>query len=526
LLFAQTEYGAVALFTSNTPGGAIARRLLPFAFAVPAFLGALRLWGEKLRVFNADLGVTIMVLLCIAAFGALIWWNALILNRADERRRQAEEGLQRAHDELEVRVRERTSDLCRANEALRAEISERRRAEQRIREQAEEKTKLEEQFLRAQRMESLGALASGIAHDLNNALVPILMGSQLLRDDPTNEKQRLACLEMILGSGQRCTQMVRQIVSFARGSRTETTSLQLRPLLTEMVKIVSDTFPKSIGVRCLVPKDLSEIQGDPTELHQVLMNLCVNARDAMPNGGELRFSAENVAPLSDLLRSRPEVRPGHYILLSVADTGTGIPSELVPRIFEPFFTTKAPDKGTGLGLSTVASIVKKHNGFVEVESEVGKGTKFKIFLPAIQATPAAPKPKTAALPVGQGELILVVDDEKMVVELARTTLENYGYRVITAPNGLEAITRFEAHKDEIRLLVTDTDMPFLDGIKSIEAILEIKPDMPVILASGGTRDTELRLRMNSSRLFVISKPYDVDQLLIGVARALHPERHL
>lgn len=521
LLFAQTDAYEVALFVSNTPGGCIARRLLPFAFAVPALLGALRLWGEKLRIFNPEFGVTLMVLLCIAAFTALIWWNAVVLNRADRRRCRAETELKKAHDELEIRVQERTGELLKTNEALRAEIAERHRAEQRIREQAEEQKKLEEQFLRAQRMESLGALAGGIAHDLNNALVPILMGSQLLHDNDDNKAERQACLELIGSSAQRCTQMVRQIVNFARGSRGQTAAFQLRHLITEMTKIARDTFPKAISVRSQVETELWNIEGDATELHQVLMNLCVNARDAMPQGGQLTLAAENINLAADAVRARPDARPGRCILLSVSDTGTGIPPEVVTRIFEPFFTTKGPDKGSGLGLSTVANIVKKHRGFVEVESEVGKGTTFKIFLPATESAQAEEAtPKHTALPEGRGELILVVDDEQVVLELAKTTLVNYGYRVLTAPNGLEALACFEAHRDEIRLLVTDTDMPFLNGLNAIQAIQKIKPHIPIIVASGATRDTHHLRRIDTTHLIALGKPYNVDQLLHAVAAAL------
>jgi signal transduction histidine kinase/ActR/RegA family two-component response regulator len=520
MLFAQTDVGAVALFVSNTTGGMIARRLLPVAFAIPALLGALRFWGEKHGLVNSEMGVTMMVLACIAIFTVLIWWNAVLLNRADCRRLEAEAKLRAAHDELELRVQERTAELLESNRTLRAEISERQKAEARAREQAEEKRKLEVQFLRSQRMESIGALAGGIAHDLNNALVPIMMGSQLLLESAAIPADQQRVLDLIATSGQRCSEMVHQILSFARGTRAETGAVAVRHLIKEMAKIARDTFPKSIRIQCQIPNDLWNVPGDATELHQVLMNLCVNARDAMPQGGELVLDARNVVISAHESALHGHAGPGDYVVLTVGDTGTGIPQEVLPRIFEPFFTTKAPEKGTGLGLSTVATIVKRHSGAVEVQTQPGKGTQFRVYLPAA----AAEQPKEAeakpALPAGGGEVILVVDDEQLVLELARTTLENYGYEVLTASNGIEAIAAFESRKAEIQLLIMDTDMPFLDGLSAIRSIQKIAPELPIILASATKQDTSALAGVKLPGLTRLAKPYGVDQLLTSVAAVL------
>ncbi|HWD17636.1 MAG TPA: response regulator [Verrucomicrobiae bacterium] len=382
-----------------------------------------------------------------------------------------------------------------------------------------EKKKMEAIFLRAQRMDSIGALAGGIAHDLNNALAPVLMSADLLRQCEDNTS-RERFLDIISSSAQRATGMVKQILGFARGSRQPIGPIMLTHAVRDMAKIVRETFPKSITISVNLPdKDLWQVQGDATELHQLLLNLCVNARDAMPNGGQLKLSARNLMVQPDESGVSGH-QPGPYVVIAVSDTGTGIPPEVLPRIFDPFFTTKLPDKGTGLGLSTVASIVKNYGGFIDIKTEAGKGTEFQMHLPAIPtAPPIAASAEEPALPVGHGELILVVDDEEAVCELAKSTLESYGYRVITAQNGVHGLASFEAHKNEIRLLVTDTDMPVLDGMTAVRAIKQMRPDLPVIVASGGARDTE-ELRHEDSALKRLAKPFSLEQLLIAVDLAI------
>jgi signal transduction histidine kinase/CheY-like chemotaxis protein len=492
-LFAQTDSPTIALFASQTPGGVTARRLLPVAIGLPALLGAVRLWGEKLRLYDSEFGTTLMVVVAMAVLTVLIWWNAVLLNRADTQRRAAEEALKKAHDDLELRVQERAAEVL----------------------------KLQEQFLRSQRMESIGALAGGIAHDLNNALAPILMAGQLMEEAQATELDRKRFLELIMASAHRCSQMVKQILTFARGSRGQSGSVPLRHLVTDITKLTRDTFPKSITIQARLPAGLWDVKADPTELYQVLMNLCVNARDAMPRGGQLTLSAQNMDLQAEALPPVAKAKPGAHLLISVKDTGIGMPPNVLTRIFEPFFTTKAPDKGTGLGLSTVATILDKHNGFVEVHSEVGRGTEFRLYFPAaVTGQPAEPTATEAALPLGHGELILVVDDEQSVLELARTALESYGYRVLTAANGLEAVHAFETHRADIRLVITDTDMPFADGIETIRVIQGMKSDIPMIVASGSSRDTEFLHRLGRDHVLTLSKPYGVQQLLVAVAEAL------
>jgi two-component system cell cycle sensor histidine kinase/response regulator CckA len=315
--------------------------------------------------------------------------------------------------------------------------------------------------------------------------------------------------------------MVKQILSFARGSRGETGPVQLSHVIKEMAKIVRDTFPKSISIHVHLENDLWSTYGDVTELHQVFLNLCVNARDAMPQGGELTLCAENATFDQKNLPSHADAVPGRYVMLCVTDTGSGIPSDVLPKIFEPFFTTKEPDKGTGLGLSTVANIVRHHHGFVQVHSEIGKGTEFRIYLPATESTQVAESTtREIVLPAGHGEMILVMDDEEAVRTLAKTTLENYGYRVVTALNGLQGIARFEEHKDEIKVLVTDTDMPFMNGFSAIDSIQRLKPDISIIIASGAKRGPNDLQRIDTTHLTTLNKPYTIEQLLNAVAKAI------
>jgi two-component system cell cycle sensor histidine kinase/response regulator CckA len=383
-----------------------------------------------------------------------------------------------------------------------------------------EKKKLEAIALRAQRMDSIGSLAGGIAHDLNNALAPVLMSVDVLRICP-DDAGRERLMDIITASAQRATGMVKQILRFARG-QGGVGPLQASRLVREMAKIVQDTFPKSILISINTGgPELWQIQGDPTELHQVLLNLCVNARDAMGGHGQLTLSTQNVR-LDQQAAMQLKAAAGPYVLLSVTDTGSGIPPDVLPRIFEPFFTTKLPDKGTGLGLSTVAGIVKHHGGCIDIKTELGKGTEFKIYLPAIEsaAEELEEEPPKVTLPLGHSELILVIEDEEAVCELTKTTLENYGYRVITAHNGMEGISRFEEHKDEVRVLVTDTDMPYMDGTGAIRAIKELKPDIPVIIASGSRRDTAQTRRLDLEHLTNLGKPFSAEQLLIAVGMAV------
>ena len=379
-----------------------------------------------------------------------------------------------------------------------------------------EKKRLELEFFRAQRIESIGALAGGMAHDLNNALAPILMGLQLLQKQRPDEETR-RMLSVMEENTHRGAEMVRQVLLFSRGRDGEKEPLALGSLVREMERIVRQTFPKSINVAALVPADLWPVLGNATQLHQVLLNLCVNARDAMPRGGELTLAADNVKLSAEEARQIPNAAPGRYVMLVVSDTGCGITPELLPRIFEPFFTTKPVGKGTGLGLSTLVRIVSQHGGFVNVESERGRGATFEIYLPCatLEPTPDASRVPPSELPRGNGELLLVVDDEQSVREMVSLGLTAQGYRVITATNGAEAITAFERREGEFSLVLLDADMPVLSGKATIPLLRARAPTLPILLMSG-----ELEALADVSAIHKLAKPLQLEELLHAIAAHL------
>jgi two-component system, cell cycle sensor histidine kinase and response regulator CckA len=380
-----------------------------------------------------------------------------------------------------------------------------------------EKKRLEQEFFRAQRAESVGSLASGMAHDLNNAFAPILMGLQLLQQQRQDaETQRM--LSVMEQNTHRGADMVRQVLLFCRGSDSQRQPILLGRLLREMEQMVRQTFPRSINVAALAPADLWPVLGNATQLHQILLNLCVNARDAMPKGGELTLAADNVEFTADEAAGIPQGRAGRYVMLLVSDTGSGIPPELLPRIFEPFFTTKPADRGTGLGLSTVARIVAQHEGFLNVKSEVNRGTTFEIYLPRATVAPLAEMDPTpiAGFKRGHGELILVADDEQAVLEMVSFTLGEQGYRVITATNGAEAIAKMESNAGSVRLALLDTDMPIMNGPQTISALHAHSPSLPVVLMSG-----EIEKDAQGPNVGTLAKPFQLHELLDAVAKGLN-----
>lgn len=382
-----------------------------------------------------------------------------------------------------------------------------------------EQKKLEEQFLRAQRLESIGMLAGGIAHDLNNILAPMLMAGGLLKDKLTEPRDQ-AIVTIIEKGAQRGAGIIRQLLTFSRGHEGQKGRVELQHLIGETVNIIRETFPRQIEVSAEVPANLWAVNGNGTQLHQVLMNLCVNSRDAMPNGGRLSISADNVTLSDGQAKLNLLARPGRYVMVTVADTGSGIPKEIIDRIFEPFFTTKGVEQGTGLGLSTVLNIVKNHEGFVTVASEPAKGTEFKVYLPAINEVRADAAERTVAAPTGHGELLLLVDDEAPVREATQRVLEANRYRVVTAVNGAQALETFMPLRDDIRLVVTDMMMPVMDGPHLVLALHLVEPALKVVAMSGldhtSTPEELSALGINE----IVPKPCEARHLLLSIHRAL------
>lgn len=382
-----------------------------------------------------------------------------------------------------------------------------------------DRKRMERHFLRAQRLESLGTLAGGIAHDLNNALAPVLMSIEILKEDEA-DPARLATLDILESSVKRSADMVRQVLSFAKGAEGSWSAVNVLTIVRDVEKIAADTFPKNIVFAVKVEAEPWPIRADATQVHQVLINLCLNARDAMPNGGRLSVTVKNVSIDEIYAGMNPEARPGPYVVLRVEDTGMGMRPEVLDRIFEPFYTTKESGRGTGLGLATAHSIVQGHGGFIHVYSEKDRGSTFKVYLPAettAQAVEGAAIAQTA-LPRGHGEVILVVDDEQHIRLIAEKTLTRFGYQVRLAGNGAEAVSMYVSHQDEIAAVLTDMAMPVMDGPALIVALKAINPAVLIIGSSGLDANGLVAKAVAAGVQSFVPKPYTAEALLKLLAK--------
>lgn len=392
-----------------------------------------------------------------------------------------------------------------------------------ILEDVTERRELQEQYLRAQRMESVGMLAGGIAHDLNNILAPILLAMPLFRDKSVPESLQ-PVVDTLEQSASRGAAIIRQVLTFARGAKGEMGVVQVRHLVKEMVRMARETFPRNILFRVIHPSDLWPVRADATQLNQVLMNLSVNARDAMPNGGTMTFTMENVELGPEWVPGHEKVEPGPFLRLTVRDTGVGMSGEVLGRVFEPFFTTKEIGKGTGLGLSTVLGIVRGHGGFVQVESSPGHGTAFHLHFPALPGEVHDGEDAAAGGAMrGRGEWLLLVDDEISVLTIAQSILVRHGYHVLTAVDGAEALTVFEANAGRIALVMTDYMMPGMDGIALVQRLRGLKPGIPCVLMSGlmGAQDAARREQLRGLGIVrVLTKPFASEALLEAAAVGL------
>ena len=379
-----------------------------------------------------------------------------------------------------------------------------------------EKKLLEKQFLRTQRLESLGTLASGIAHDLNNVLTPIVGAAQLLPHTlPSIDERNQRLLQMMTDSAKRGSALVKQILTFARGMDGQRTAIQIRHLLSEIASVARQTFPKSIEIILDVDtNDLWLVLVDATQIHQVLMNLFVNARDAITTGGKILATAENLVIEAANIHQYPQFPVGSYVMITITDSGMGMDSNVLSKIFDPFFTTK--ETGTGLGLATVSGIIKAHGGFIDVESKVNQGSSFKLYLPAIASKEADEPTDKMELWDGQGCLVLVVDDELAVRQITKESLEAYNYRVLLARDGVEAIAKYVQDYAEIDVVLLDMMMPNLDTPSVMRALQRINPNVPIIVMSGSdSATTRVMIDSQGARSF-LTKPFTTADMLQAI----------
>lgn len=379
---------------------------------------------------------------------------------------------------------------------------------------------LEKQFLRAQRLESIGTLAGGVAHDLNNVLTPIMMAVALLsRRNPDVETTKL--LAIVEKSVVHGANLVKQVLAFARGVDGPRELLKPAGVIGDVAELMGKTLPPSITLETRVAPGLTPILGDVTQLGQVLMNLCVNARDAMPGGGRLTISAENIELEEAEARAHPGAHPGPHVLIRVSDTGTGMSPEVLERIFDPFFTTKGLGKGTGLGLATVQGILRGHGGFLDVTSEVGRGTTFALYFPVGDteaAQPVAPEP-IGEPRAGHGATVLIIEDEEGTRETCRAILQAGGYHVLAAETGEAGVFLLRQHADLVRVVVTDMMMPGLQGAEVVRQVLAIRADFPIVVMSG-LSDELAKIEPKPGQIVHLPKPMTGQALLAAVAAVL------
>jgi two-component system, cell cycle sensor histidine kinase and response regulator CckA len=429
-------------------------------------------------------------------------------------RKQAEEELRLAHEELEARVNERTAELQQANAELEREVNERRRAEDALR-------RSEEQLRHAQKMEAVGRLAAGVAHDFNNMLSVILSHSSLMASDLSPSHPMHDDLEQIRLAAERAGALTHQLLAFSRQQVLRPRPLDLNGVVADMHKMLVRLIGEDVKLKMALCRELRRVSADPGQVEQVIMNLAVNARDAMPRGGTLTVETANVDLDAAYARLHVGVTPGRYVLLAVSDTGTGMTAETAARVFEPFFTTKDPGKGTGLGLSTVYGIVKQSGGHVWVYSELERGTTFKVYLPELtDVTATAPARPRSVAPAGGGDTILLVEDEDLVRRAASDILRRKGYSVIEARSGAEALKICELRSEPIHLLLTDVVMPGMSGRELAERLIGRREGLRVLYMSGYTDDTVIHHGIFAEGTAFLQKPFTPDGLARKVREVL------
>jgi PAS domain S-box-containing protein len=343
---------------------------------------------------------------------------------------------------------------------------------------------LEKQVRMAQKMEAVGTLAGGIAHDFNNALTVIIGFGEMLKRRIASDPKSVSDLDQILGSAERASVLTRQLLTFARRQIVDLVNLDLNQVVTDLEKLLRKVTREDIEIKIIPAESPMTIRADPGQIDQVLMNLCLNARDAMPAEGRLVIETGTTSLDEGYLKQYPYMKTGWYVVLSVSDTGIGMDEKTRERVFEPFFTTKGPDKGTGLGLAVVYGIVKQHNGFIHVYSEPGKGSTFRVYFPALDAPPDTKIAASHAVTLGGSEAILLTEDEESVRNMMEQTLKSYGYRVLAACDGEEAVDIFRRQGKEIAIAVLDVVMPKMGGRQAYDVMITMDPELKVLFLSG------------------------------------------